>query len=231
MAYLHWIFDAAILVILFLFYLHGRKKGFILTLCGLLAFFVALFGARILSQHLAPATADMLSPYFSTLIEQNVDAAILDRAGQFLTAAEGTDNPLISVLESVGLYAPFADSVRELLSQQTAQAAADTVAALAHAIAQVVARVLLFIVAFLLILLLWYILSRLLNLAARLPVIRTLNRLLGGLLGLGQGVLLLFFAAWILRLFGEIIPPETVANSYLLRFFLTFNPISILTGI
>lgn len=228
MAYLHWIFDAAILVILVLFYLRGRKKGFILTLCGLAAFFVALIGARFLSEQFAPVAADAITPHFSSLIEQNVDAELLGRVDLFLTAAEDSGNPLVSVLEAVGLYEPFAASVRESLSQQ---AAADITTALAHAISTVVATVLLFIVAFLLILLLWFVLSRILNLAARLPVIRGFNHLLGGILGLGQGALLLFFAAWLLRLFGGVIPAETVESSILLKFFMTTNPVSILTGI
>ena len=231
MAYLHWICDAAILVILLVFYLLGRKKGFILTLSGLAAFFVALLGARLLSQQLASMAADALAPYFSSLIEQNVDASLMPRLEQFLASAEGGNNSLVSILEAIGLYEPFADSVRDLLSQQTAQAAADTVATLAHAIAEVVASVLIFIVAFLLILLLWFALSRILNLTARLPVVRVLNRLLGGLLGLGQGILLLFFVTWILRLCGGVIPADVVNASVVLKFFMATNPISIVTGI
>lgn len=231
MPYLHWIIDLVIAAILLVSYLRGRKKGFILTLCGLAAFFVALFGARFFSQQLSPMAADALTPHFSSMVEQNTDLDLTDRLDQLLsTDAEG-GSPLIDALKAVGLYEPFADSVRDLLGQQAAGAVTDAAAALAHAIAEVVASVVIFIVAFLLILLVWFLLSRLLNLAARLPLIRGLNRLLGGVVGLAQGALLLFFAAWILKLCGGVFPADVVDSSTVLKFFMTANPISVFTGI
>jgi len=230
MPYLHWIIDLIIVAILLVSYLRGRKKGLILTLCGLAAFFVALFGARFFSQHLSPMAADALTPHFSSMMEQNTDLVLTDRLDQLLTGAEG-ENLLLDALKAVGLYEPFADSVRDLLGQQSATAVTDAATALAHAIAEVVASVVIFIVAFLLILLVWFLLSRLLNLAARLPLIRGLNRLLGGVIGLVQGALLLFFAAWILKLCGGVFPTDVVDASTVLKFFMTTNPISIFTGI
>ena len=230
MMYLHWIVDLALVVILLISYLRGRKKGLILTLCGLAAFFVALFGARFFSQQLAPMAADALTPHFSAMIEQNPSLDTTSQLDQFLADAEG-ENQLIGVLKSVGLYESFADSVRDLLGQQASSAVTSAATALAHAIAEVVASVIIFIVAFLLILLVWFLLSRLLNLAAHLPLIRGLNRLLGGVIGLAQGALLLFFAAWILRLCGDVIPADLVDASVVLKFFMTTNPISIFTGI
>ena len=44
------IFDAAIVAVVLLFVLMGRKRGFVLTLCGLLAMFVAFIGASFLSE-------------------------------------------------------------------------------------------------------------------------------------------------------------------------------------
>lgn len=230
MTYLHWIIDLAIVAILLVSYLRGRKKGLILTLCGLAAFFVALFGARFFSQQLSPMAADALTPHFSSMVEQNTDLDLTGQLDQFLAEGEG-ENLLVDALKAVGLYEPFADSVRDLLGQQATNAVTDAATALAHAIAEVVASVVIFILAFLLILLVWFLLSRLLNLATRLPLIRGLNRLLGGILGLGQGALLLFFAAWLLRLCGGVIPAEIVDASTVLKFFMTANPISSFTGI
>lgn len=230
MPYLHWIIDLVIVAILLVSYLRGRKKGLILTLCGLAAFFVALFGARFFSQQLAPMAADALTPHFSSMVEQNTDLDLSNQLDQLLVDPEG-ESLLLDSLKAVGLYDSFADSVRDLLSQQAASAMTNAATALAHAIAEVVASVVIFIVAFLLILLVWFLLSRLLNLAARLPLIRGLNRLLGGVIGFAQGALLLFFAAWILRLCGGVIPADVVETTTVLKFFMTTNPISIFTGI
>ena len=231
MTYIHWLIDLAIVAILLVAYLRGRKKGFILTLCGLAAFFIALFGARFLSQQLSPMVADALTPHFTSLVEQNTNLDLTAPLDQLLQAEEADDTLLTGALKAMGLYDTLADSVRDSLGQQATQAVTNAVTALAHAIAEVVASVVIFIVAFLLILLLWFLVSRLLNLAARLPILRGLNRLLGGILGLGQGALLLFFAAWIVRMCGNVIPADIVDASIVLKFFLTTNPISMFTGI
>lgn len=228
MTYAHWLFDAAILAILLVFFLLGRKKGFVLTLCGLATYFVALFGARFFSQQLSPLVADALTPHVTTWVQENAGALLNGTLDQVLTPQTTDGNSLFTTLQALGLL----DSVRDSLGQQAVQSVADTAATLAHAIAQTVASVVIFIVAFLLILLVWHLLSSLLNkIFGSLPIVRGLNRLLGGVFGLAQGVLLLFFAAWVLRLFGEVIPPEIVNSGILLKFFMTANPISMFTGI
>ena len=45
----YWIYDAVIAVVLLVFFLRGRSKGLVLSLCGLLAVFVALVGAKMTS--------------------------------------------------------------------------------------------------------------------------------------------------------------------------------------
>ena len=223
------VIDLALLAFLVFSYLRGRKKGFILVLCGLAAIFVALFGARLLSQQLAPAVADALTPHFTTLVEEQMEANATNEE-LLLTEGEGTTNPLSEFLQGLGFEESYTSPVRDTFSQQVTQAATDTVTALARAIAQTVAEVIVFIVAFLLLLLLWWLLSRLLNLAAHLPGIKGLNKLLGGLFGLIRGILLMFLIVWILRMCGTI-PTALVESTYVLRFFATISPISILAGI
>ena len=51
-------------------------------------------------------------------------------------------------------------------------------------------------------------------------------------MGLLKGCAILFLCAWVLRYLGSVIPEETVARTYLLKFFLTTNPVTlILDGI
>ena len=47
------IFDAVLGIVLVLAAVQGYRKGFVLTLCGFLAVFVAFFGASVLSNALA----------------------------------------------------------------------------------------------------------------------------------------------------------------------------------
>ena len=229
--YIHLIYDGIIVATLAYFFLRGRKKGLILALCGLAAFFVAIIGARMASDAFAPKVADILQPHFSTVIESHLGNGLEERLEELLITGEQGDNAIAKLLTALGFYDEVADAIRSAVSGQAAQTAADVAVALARTVAEVVAGVLVFIVAFLLITVGWFLLSHALDLAARLPILNGLNRTLGGLFGLLQGMLLLFLIAWVLRLMGGVIPQDTVEQTTLLKFFCTTNPISLITGI
>lgn len=231
MPYMHLIYDGAIVAILLFFFLRGRKKGLILTLCGLAAFFVAIIGARMAAEVFTPNVADLLQPGFSSAIEAQMDNGLLEQWNDVLDNMEQSDNAILDFLTGLGFYDDVADSIRNAIASQAAQTVADVALALARTVAEVVASVLVFVVAFLLITVVWFLLSHALNLAARLPILHGLNRTLGGLFGLLQGMLLLFLLAWVLRLLGGVIPQETVEQTTLLKFFCTSNPLSLITGI
>lgn len=225
------IYDGVILILLLYFFLRGRKKGLVLTLCGLASIFVALFGARMASNYFTPMAADLLAPRFSPVIEEQLDNGLEEKLDELLASGEEGGNLLTDLLTRLGLYDDVTGAIRDAVSGQTAQTVTDVALSLARAVAEVVAGVLVFVVAFLLIIALWFFLSHALDLAARLPVIHGLNRLLGGLFGLVEGMLLLFLIAWVMRLLGGVIPEETVEQTSLLKFFLTTNPISLIAGI
>lgn len=225
------IYDGVILILLLYFFLRGRKKGLVLTLCGLASIFVALFGARMASDYFTPTVADLLAPRFSPVIEAQLDNGLEEKLDELLASGEEGGNLLVDLLTKLGFYDDVTNAIKNAVSGQTAQTVTGVAVSLAHAVAEVVAGVLVFVVAFLLIIALWFFLSHALDLAARLPVINGLNRLLGGLFGLLEGMLLLFLIAWVMRLLGGSIPEETVEQTTLLHFFCTTNPISLITGI
>ena len=72
MAYL--IADGLILAVLLLFALVGAHRGFILSLCGLLAVLVAFVGASFAARTLSPIVADALEPKFASAIEEQLNA-------------------------------------------------------------------------------------------------------------------------------------------------------------
>ena len=73
MAYL--IADGLILAVLLLFALVGAHRGFILSLCGLLAVLVAFVGASFAARTLSPMVADALEPKFASAIEEQLNAS------------------------------------------------------------------------------------------------------------------------------------------------------------
>ena len=65
--------DIAIGLFLLLCLWGGYRKGFVLTLCGFLALFVALIGAFLCAKFLAPPVADIFTPALESAIQQALD--------------------------------------------------------------------------------------------------------------------------------------------------------------
>ena len=105
----------------------------------------------------------------------------------------------------------------------------------AEKVVRTVLRVGLFLLSFILILILWHILAHTLDLVSRLPVLNTMNKLGGFLLGAVRGALFLFVVAWILKYYPSVLDglilPETVEQTCLLKFFLTVNPMELLAAL
>ena len=230
MNYTVLLLDAVIVAVLLFFFLRGRKKGLILTLCGLAALFVAIIGARMITDAVSPTVADWLQPRFSVAFGEELGANLEEKLEELFSADESSDNSIVKLLITLGIYDDVTNAIRDAVSGPASQTAADAAAALARSVAEIVAGILTFIVAFLLLLVAWFLVSHALDLAARLPVLNGLNRLLGGLFGLLQGMLILFLVAWVLRLL-DIVPPAITEQTTLLKFFLTANLTELFTGI
>ena len=65
----YFAYDLAAAAILLLFALWGSRKGLVLTLCSLLAVFVALIGAAFLSDALAEPVAKAVEPMVAARIQ------------------------------------------------------------------------------------------------------------------------------------------------------------------
>lgn len=70
------IFDAILGIVLVLAVVQGYRKGFVLTLCGFLAVFVAFFGAGVLSNALAGPVADAIRPVVEERLEQAMQKSL-----------------------------------------------------------------------------------------------------------------------------------------------------------
>lgn len=222
------IYDLIIAAVLVIFMLMGRRKGFILTLCGLLAVFVAFVGAAFLSDLMCEPVGDLIRP----MLEQSVSQALDQMAGQSVQTGRMYTNPYltpelaVASLEESGLYRIFGEVLTRALEKGALQGQGGGVisAAIAAYLAREVARIILFVLAFVVILLVWFMLSHALDLAFRLPVLSTVNAALGGVLGLVKGGLVVFIAVWLLR---EHIPAQVVENTFLLKFFCQTSPLTL----
>ncbi len=236
------IFDIAVAAVLLLFVLLGRRRGFVLTLCGLLAMFVALIGACFLSNLLSAPVAQLVEPLIESnitqLLQQSIDPSKwqLELPAPDSSILEGAQALLpqlpleqaLAALEGTQLYSMFGQSLRNAMEAGALEMVSGAAASISAYLAREVARLVLFVLSFVVVLLAWKLLSHALDLAFRLPVLSSINRLLGGVVGLVKGALVVFIAVWLLK---GYLPAETVEQTYLLRFFCENSPLSLLAMI
>ena len=228
------IFDLIVAIVLIVSVVQGYRKGFVLTLCGFLAVFVAFIGASILSDALAGPVSRAITPA--------VESGIQDTIGSYYQytppLSEGStqedsffqDLPLedaLAALQDSALYRTLTQNFQQAVESGVETVAANAVQALAEYVAAQLTRMVLFLLSFVIILAGWFVLSHALDLAFRLPVLSSLNHWGGAALGLVKGGLLLLIACWLLQ--GSFLPWETVRQTYLLRFFCISSPLSMLS--
>lgn len=235
----HLMFDFAIAAILLVFVWLGRRRGFVLTLCGLLAMFVALIGASVLSELLSAPVARLVEPAIESsvtqILQQSIDPSQwqitlpdLSAGGEGSTLPQLPLEQAMAALEGTQLYRMFGQSLQAAVNEGTVKLVSSAAAAIAAYMARELTRLVLFLISFVVVLLAWNLLARVLDLAFRLPVLSSINRLLGSAVGLVKGALVVYIAVWLLR--GSL-SPELVEQTVLLKFFCENSPLSLLNMI
>ena len=188
------IIDAVVVLILVGFTIFGVKRGLLQTLAGLVIAVVALVGAGMIAATFSGPLARLAAPLIEHRIEQKVDAAIEKQTAQMPEAETELEiEPLLALL---GLD----KDVRGSLVKKTEETVRDTGVSVATAVVTSIAQSMiygvLYILSFLALLVLLHVLFKAMDLLVRLPGLRGLNALGGGLLGLIEGALLLFLAVF-----------------------------------
>lgn len=190
-----WMWDALVVLVLLVFAILGIKKGFIRSVSkvvsGLLALIVTLLFGTQLEQWFQG------TPVYTWLCERiakwiAIEPAIGNAASQNQSAAE--------VAGSGGMP----KIIGNLVSKQTAAVEAGVNAVLGevyHQIAMVLFHILFFVVLWIVIKFLLKFATAILDKIAKLPILSSLNRLLGALTGILKGWLLVSTVCLLLMLF------------------------------
>ena len=223
-------YDLLIAAVLLLFAYLGRKRGLVLTLCGLLAMFVALIGASMISNMLCDPVAKAIQPMIESGVSQALQQAVQENMSS-ASVGEGVSVPLeqaLQILKESGIYRMFAQSLSNAFNEGVLDAVSGAATSIAAYIAREVSRTVLFVVSFVVVLLGWRVVSKVLDLAFKLPVLSTINRTLGGVVGLAKGALVVLIAVWLLK---DNLPPQALTDTFLLKFFAENSPLSLLSAI
>ncbi len=124
------------------------------------------------------------------------------------------------------------DTLTKSLSDRAEEKVRDTGVSLAMAVVDSVMEsfvyMVLFALSFAVLSLLLHLVARALDIAMKLPGVHLLNGLGGAVVGLIQGVLLIFLAIWLLRCLRVSFDTEIVAQTRLLSFFTSHSPLDLL---
>lgn len=213
------LFDVAVVAILAFFVWRGWRKGLLLSLCGLAVVVVSFLGAGFIADTLDTPLADAIAPKLEETIQEQLTLHYDDKSGQ---------DPLESLREQGGLFSWAADAVEDAQESAVGSAIGDLAAKAAGLLATAIAYRILFALAFLVLFILLTVLLHALNVVARLPGLNFCNELGGGVIGLLKGVIVLYVVIACLRLFSGWITPEVEENTYVLKFFLRFDPVAAL---
>lgn len=214
------IFDIAIAAILLLSLIIGGSRGFVRSLLSVVILVAALLGSSIVANVLADPVTEWVTP--------RVGQSILDRltdghSEEAVSAAAASDNAALRQLVDfdaiTGIAKKAMDSAVEAGKNMLEGAVAGMIRSLVYAI--------LFLLSFLLLTLLLKLITSPLHLAARAPVLSTLNRLAGAALGLCIGVLVMFAAASVVQWTG-LVDQATLRQTYLLQYFTQHSPMDLI---
>ena len=225
------ILDALILILFVGMILLGRRRGFIKTVSGVVVFVAAL----MLSATLSGPVSNFL---YGTFVEPPVLEELTAHVGEGSPAAGQLDAALerMPAFVTNRLSATGVDSgaavLERLSGAQTGETVADTIAR------QVVEPVVLplmksvaTLLLFLLLLIGLSIVVKAVDLVAKLPLLKQLNKSLGVVAGIAQGLLWSFVLVTVLQLVAnagwlDFLTPAVLDKTLLLRWINSINPMT-----
>ena len=204
------IVDIVILAILGLSILVGLYRGFISSVASMGGCLLSLGLSFWLSPKLA--TAIQNNPEILRTLASYTDAAtkIGDQALAGSSVTTLTESGISEILNKVSLPAPLSTLLQNNLQNQVFGTAADVGTYVSQTIVGAILNVICFIVCFLLLLLVIHFVINFLKVVFKFPVLKQLNAVAGGALGLLRGALLCFVAFAILPLIQTLLPVQDV---------------------
>lgn len=245
--YLPLIYDAALVALIVIAAVRAWRRGFLSSLVRFVGWAAALAVAAVFSKPLANLAYDaLLKERVASFVQQNIDAGVSALSSGTLAAADSLESvrssvsgAISSLLERLGLEntlfagATAEDSASAVLENisQTGADATDAIAqnAIAPAVTTVL-QILIFLLLFALAMLLFRLLSRAFRGVNKVPVLGGVNKVLGGALGVGQGLILAYLAVLALVFLAGVsrgqwpwLTSDALEKTYLTRALMNFK--------
>lgn len=214
--------DLLVIAVFIVFFIVGWRRGLISELLRIVGFAVALLAAWILS---APVTGWVYESFVKDKIVSQVSEKIT-------TTVDGTALTGASFWEKLGDLGSEIASLVTVTPDQAAKLGEDFVNNSLAAPVQAIIRTIVFVILFALFLLVIKLVSRLFKGLNKLPVVGTVNRIFGGILGLAEGAVICYIfvaiAAIIVKVTGDELlwlNSDLINDSKLFSLLYNFNPV------
>ena len=195
------IVDIILLIVIFVMILAGIKNGFVRCVLSIVAFTLAFASAVFLSEPAAQTVYDNFAkePIESAIAERITDTGTAQTAADSTQAAiDSLPEAVVSAASSLGIDVSQLAEQAGSINLNTSDMAAELTDKVARPIALAVLKVLAFAVIFLILNLVLQIVVSVISRLFDLPVLKTFNRTLGGVLGAVKGLLLVTVLAVLL---------------------------------
>ncbi len=226
------IIDVVLILIVAVSVLNGVKRGFILSISGIVIMIASFYAAGMI----ANTYSDRFKPMIEPTVSKFVDSSVLEAKQQASSNISGAAKDELSTvgldsLLKMGLFEGTAQKIIDDLKGSVTTVGQDFKKAVSNKVTSSVAYILTFMVAYLLMTIVLFLVMRVLDAAFRLPGLGLLNSAGGFALGAAKGMLLLFAIAWAMRYFGGIFPDETVDKTVFLKWLMKNNLLAAFFGV
>ena len=226
------ILDLVMLGILGLCVWSGYKRGFILSLTGVLVIVLSLVIAGTVAHRFSADIAEKIEPYVGWISDDSVDEAVIEGGG---LSSSSTETALIATVTSAFVKLGLSEQTAQDLSEKAASLISEGQITVRSGVSAVftglLTYIILFVVAFSLSALCLSVIANTLSAAFKLPVLNTLNKVGGISLGAVYGLLIIFTLTWFLNYTGFLISQQTLQNTWFVKLFMYINPLKSILGL
>lgn len=221
--------DIGFVIIILLCVVFGYKKGFFKSIAGFIGAGIAMFLAWILAGVIANAMyqgifRDMLISNISSVLSNDALASFPEKASQIVENLPGF---LSNTLNNQGITSSQIAQSLQAAGNNAASATADFISPAIIWLLQLLLTVILFFI----LLIFVRLVIKLIGNVFRLPVLRQVDGILGGLFGIFKGVVYIFLVCILLQLLMPAISnsgpmKQVLDNSFIYQFIFYNNPIT-----
>ncbi|MBQ3497427.1 MAG: CvpA family protein [Oscillospiraceae bacterium] len=227
------VLDAALIAALLVGLLIGRHRGLFKSLMRFVVVIAAIIGANFVAGQLTQRVMDAALPKIEEFVGTRMEEALAELPegtpsfsftdmelpdGAFILDTDALPDWMESFFEdAVAATSGAAGEVADALTQAVYDAVSGIVSAVS------------FLVVFLLLLLVLRLLVNMLNVAFKLPVVNSLNSFGGALFGVVEAALWVYVVLQLYLWLGAMLPPLPIDETFIVRHFAAFSPLSLLS--